>query len=42
MAEFLKIQYKLNKISKDRLLSLVGNKITQAEYEYITGEELAK
>lgn len=35
MFEFLKIQYKLGKVTEEQLKSLVGNKITDDEYKRI-------
>jgi hypothetical protein len=39
MFEFLKILYQLGKISKEKLYTLVGKKITQQEYDSIVRKE---
>lgn len=38
MLEFLKIQYKLGKVTDEQLQSLVGKVITEEEFKIITQE----
>lgn len=41
MCEFLKIQLITGKITKEKLLRIVGKKITASQYNEITGEAYA-
>ena len=38
MTEFLKVQYKLGKITDELLQALIGIKITEEQYKEIVGE----
>jgi hypothetical protein len=38
MTEFLKVQYKLGKITDEQLKALVSVTITAEQYKYIVGE----